>query len=184
MGTWLKNLWKWLQLRQAGISFIIPLPSFYKNEDDMVKPSQPSDFDEEKIPDVAFSCDFKTGHIELIKRFLTLHDEYRREYPSRRLAATCVYRSPTEQKRLFQKGRFGNAEPRVTNCDGETKLSNHNRWPARALDIVVIDGGKGSYREELYWPLVALANKHGLVSGGSWDGFKDFPHLELPKDVV
>ncbi len=183
MVPWLRSLWKWLEIRKLGVYFSIPLPSFYKNEEDMQQ-SRPTDWSPEDVPDVAVSREYKHGHQELIKRFILIATEYAQQFPGRSLLVTCVYRSVKEQQRLFKIGRFGDTKPKVTNCDGITNPSNHNKFPARSLDCVVIDGGKGSYEERLYWPLVPLAKKHGLVSGGSWISFQDWPHLELPKDVV
>jgi hypothetical protein len=38
--------------------------------------------------------------------------------------------------------------------------------------------GYVAWDEPLYHPLVELAARHGLVSGGSWPHFKDWPHIE------
>ncbi len=79
------------------------------------------------------------------------------------------WRSAKEQERLYREGR--------------TKLlrSKHNLTPARACDVVWWHPGKGwSWSLSLPWHLVASSAKaHGLLSGGTWRKFKDFPHLEL-----
>ena len=67
----------------------------------------------------------------------------------------------------------------MTHVDGIRNVGRHNKWPALAIDIVVLIGGKGSYDETLYFPLVNLCRKHGLVSGGSWLKFADFPHIQI-----
>jgi len=190
--AWLEDMLKWLRLRKAGIYVSFPLPSFYRNtdkvigkpiEDDMQQ-SRGTDWSPEDVPDVAVSREYKHGHPELIKRFISIATEYAQQFPGRTLLVTCVYRSPQEQQRLYKIGRFGDTRPRVTNCDGITNPSKHNKFPARALDVCVLEGGKACYDERLYWPLLPLAKKHGLVSGGSWTSFQDWPHLELPKDVA
>ena len=138
----------------------------------------------EALKSVAVSRDFRTGHPELVKRFLTLADSYKRMFPTRDLIVTCVYRSPDEQGRLFKQGRFGNPGNIVTNCDGRTKKSQHNYFPSRALDVAVSDGGKIVWDEAHYYPLGVLAKECGLEWGGWWDGFKDIPHFQLPKSVA
>ena len=105
-----------------------------------------------------------------------------REFMSKtgnKLLITCTYRSPEEQQALFNKGRFGDTNPIVTMLDGIEKKSNHNFLPSRAIDVAVLIGDKVSWSSSYYWPLVELAPNHGLVSGGSWFKWKDFPHLEL-----
>ena len=89
----------------------------------------------------------------------------------RQLIVTCTYRNPEEQNRLFKLGR--------SKKDGYEKLSKHNLYPSRAIDVCVLDGGKAVWEEEAYWPLMAVCALYGLVSGGSWKNFKDWPHLEL-----
>lgn len=149
-----------------------------------MKQSYPSDKGPEDVPDVAVSREYRHGHPELIKRFILIATEYAQQFPGRTLLVTCVFRSIAEQQRLYKIGRFGDTKPKVTNCDGVTNPSDHNKFPAKALDCVVLEGGKACYDERLYWPLVPLAKKHGLVSGGSWSSFQDWPHLGLPKDVA
>jgi len=137
----------------------------------------------ESLKAVMISRDFKTGHDELIRRFVALAAAYKRMFPHRDIIVTCVYRNPIEQERLYKQGRFGNPGPIVTNCDGRTKKSKHNVFPSRALDCAILEGGKAIWREEVFWPLGALAKECGLVWGGSWTSFQDPPHLELPKEV-
>lgn len=147
-----------------------------------MNPREATDFDDDKLPDVAVSREYKHGHKELIRRYIGVANDYSATHPGLSLIVTCVYRSPAEQGRLYKQGRFGNPGPIVTNCNGTSKKSNHNHFPSRALDCAVVDGGKITWDEKYYWPLVALAKKHGLVSGGSWASIQDWPHLELPKD--
>src|SRR5688572_23247461 len=70
---------------------------------------------------------------------------FQEEFPGWTMALTCTYRTPEEQFELFKKGRkladgkwvLEDAAKRVTNVDGKTKLSNHNRFPARAFDVAL-----------------------------------------------
>lgn len=147
-----------------------------------MRPSDASEFDESKIADLKVSRDFKHAHPVLVERFKKIAEDYAKEFPGRCLIVTCTYRSLAEQKRLYAQGRAapGNI---VTNCDGVNKRSKHNVFPTRAIDCAVSDGGKVIWGEEVYWPLLPLARKYGLVSGGEWSKFPDWPHLELRADV-
>lgn len=154
----------------------------------MVNPSQSSDFDETGIKGITTSRDLKLAHSEMIKRFSRLTTAYAERHPGKSLIITCVYRSPDEQNRLYQLGRNGNEiidhSKIVTNINGVTRLSNHNKYPSRAVDVAVCNGGKVTYTEADYYPLGPLAKEFELVWGGNWVSFSDLPHLELPKDVV
>lgn len=101
--------------------------------------------------------------------------------PGYTLQLTCVYRSPEEQYELYCKGRTKPGDI-VTQIDGKTKLGAHNYFPARAIDVAVVgqDTGKTYWQESLYYPLVEIAKRFGLESGGSWVSFKDWPHLQVP----
>lgn len=140
---------------------------------------------------VAESRDPRTGHPELVKRVQELIAAYERNFPGRKVIPTCFYRSVAEQQRIFKSGRFGNPGPILTKCDGIKKKSKHNFFPSRACDLAVIVGGKAIWKEEMYWPLGALAKACGLVWGGDWNGdavkqLEDFdlPHVQLPGDVA
>lgn len=108
---------------------------------------------------------------------LIMH-EYTETHPGKQLWLTCVYRSPEEQQILYQQGRSAPGQI-VTQLDGVTKRSQHNLRPTRALDFCVVIGGKASWDPEEYEPVCVLAEARGLVAGGHWPRFKDWPHLEL-----
>lgn len=110
-----------------------------------------------------------------------LHDF--RESTGNDLLLTCTHRSVEEQQKLYAQGRTTTGQ-RVTNVDGITHLSNHNYTPARAVDVAVVVHGKVSWSPADYAPLGELAKRYGLVWGGSWRTFKDYPHLELPEGAV
>lgn len=121
---------------------------------------------------------------------------------------TCTYRSPQEQNRLYQKGRAHPGEPcwhdgqkrpittcaahplglTVTNIDGVTRLSEHNAFPARAIDVCVDrDPGPGKvavWDEAAYKPLGPICEALELEWGGGWRRLKDYPHIQVPLDVL
>ena len=106
-----------------------------------------------------------------------------RESTGNDLILTCTQRSVEEQQKLYALGRTVPGQ-RVTNVDGVRKLSNHNFTPARAVDVAVVVHGKVSWSPADYAPLGELAKRYGLVWGGSWKSFRDYPNLELPAGVV
>jgi len=116
---------------------------------------------------------------DLAEKYIALLHDFRENHPGYDLQITCTHRSAKEQMELYAIGRSKPGQI-VTQIDGVKKMSNHNFMPSRALDVAVLIHGKITWDEEAYKPLVALAEKHGLVSGGSWKTFKDYPHLELP----
>lgn len=125
--------------------------------------------------------------------YLALAQEFKAQNPGRNLVVTCTYRDPIEQLALFHEGRGQDEHGKwvvqdpakiVTQLSGEPgQRSRHNAKPAEALDVCVCIGGKVTWDPTAYLPIGPLALKHGLVWGGSWPHFKDYPHLELPKDV-
>jgi peptidoglycan L-alanyl-D-glutamate endopeptidase CwlK len=125
------------------------------------------------------SRDLLDAHPGLGYVYRDLEREFDATHAGRSLIVTCTYRSPQEQQALYRQGRSAPG-PIVTQLDGVTHLSNHNHKPARALDVAVLVGGKVSWDPAEYAPLGPLALKYGLVWGGSWPHFKDYPHLELP----
>ena len=144
------------------------------------------------------SRDLADCHRVLAERFKAVRLRYVQDHPGHALEITCTHRSPEEQFALYQKGRqlsvgrWVVVDPAriVTKCDGTIKVSLHNVTPARALDVVVVVGGKWCWAEAEYAPLGPLASEEGLRWGGDWDGnpatketFVDSPHLELPADV-
>ncbi len=123
------------------------------------------------------------AHSALVERYLLLAEDFAREQVPASLVVTCTFRSVDEQAVLYAQGRVHPGKI-VTNADGITNLSAHNYYPARAIDVAVMLDGKIVWREDLYHPLVELAKRHGLVSGGSWKTFKDWPHIEMPAALL
>lgn len=121
-------------------------------------------------------------------------DEIKRDFfakvPGVYLEVDCVYRSPEEQFELYKKGRnktdkglwvVTDREAIVTNIDGYKIKGAHNYNPARAIDVCAVNNqtGKRSWKEEWYTPLIEIAERYNLVSGGKWKSLKDFPHIEI-----
>lgn len=99
------------------------------------------------------------------------------------LLITCTYRSPKEQTRLYSLGRTVKGKI-VTWVDGVKKKSFHNYFPARAVDVAVIVGGKVSWNKKDYLPLESIAKEFGLEWGGHWKGKEDICHIQVrPKAV-
>jgi len=106
------------------------------------------------------------------------------------------YRTPEEQAELYASGRT-KPGPIVTKIDGVNRLSKHNHYPSRAVDIVPYPiNWRDTNRFYLMGGFVkALAVKlkeegkinHDIRWGGDWDGdtmvddqtFMDLPHFEL-----
>jgi peptidoglycan L-alanyl-D-glutamate endopeptidase CwlK len=118
----------------------------------------------------------------LVERYLLLAEDFAREQAPRSLIVTCTYRSVEEQQKLYAQGRTVPGKV-VTKIDGVKIKGMHNFIPSRAIDVAVAVGGEIQWDEPLYHPLVELAARHGLVSGGSWPYFKDWPHIEGPPEM-
>lgn len=113
---------------------------------------------------------------ELVAKYDLLNEDFVREHPGQTLKIVCVYRTLDEQRTVFTSGR------------SQLMKGNHNVIDAngkpcsRAIDVMVVVDGKPTWDAKYYVPLVELAARHGLVSGGSWKTFKDYSHIELPKE--
>lgn len=136
------------------------------------------------------SRDLQRCHPALIYRYLTGRRAFEDAHPGRDLLITATYRSAEEQQRLFQVGRTVppiGRKYRLTNCDGVTRLSNHNRDPSHALDFAVTVEGKITWDPEEYDRVGPYMVQAGLIWGKGWsDGVVqpeeliDRPHVELP----
>lgn len=126
---------------------------------------------------------FTTCHPELETAWRRVVSRFSLATQGRDLIVTCTYRTLDAQRHLYAQGR---TEPGqiVTQNDGATTLSNHNKMPCRALDFAVLIHGKVSWDVREYAAVGLLAQREGLVWGGAWPHFKDNPHLELPKELT
>lgn len=119
------------------------------------------------------------------KKFLEIWPDFKAEFGIETgfgLEISCTYRSPKAQNDLYQLGRtqWGNI---VTHLDGYKKLSKHNIFPSKAIDVYVHFAGKAVWDHQFYKPLDFISKKYGLEWGGNWEKFKDMPHLEIPDSV-
>ena len=131
---------------------------------------------------------------ELTRRYGLLKAAFKAR-TGRDLFETCTWRSGGaggRQEELYRVGRRGiPGEKKLTNIDGITKQSYHNRYPSRAVDVCVDrDPGPGKvadWNPRAYDMLGPLCLEFGLVWGGTFKSFGpdgDYPHLELPPGVV
>jgi hypothetical protein len=130
------------------------------------------------------SRDLAHCHAELRKRYAMVKADFEAE-TGKQLFETCTWRSSLRQQNLYAVGRRGvPGEKVLTQIDGITKKSRHMVYPAQAVDVCVdSDPGPGKvavWGAAAYAPLGPLCVKHGLIWGGSWTSFKDYPHMELP----
>ena len=135
----------------------------------------------EFVKGVYTSRDLRLSHPIFLKVFPELKTEFGL-LTKMELHISCTYRSPRAQQDLYAIGRQKSPIGKgyiVTNCDGVKNLSNHNLWPSRALDCYITYAGKAVWDKDAFKPLGELAPKYGLVWGGSWERWKDLPHLEL-----
>ncbi len=128
---------------------------------------------------------------EIVNAWPIIKSEFIRVSPGRYLVLNESYRSPERQLELFKSGRVYDPgtdtwlvvdkSKVVTNVDGVKVLGAHNYFPSRAIDVAVVDNqsGKVLWEESHYQCLIGIAESVGLVSGGSWKSFKDWPHIEL-----
>ena len=128
------------------------------------------------------SRDLAHAHPELVLRYLRLKADFE-STTGCGLIETCTWRSKERQAELYAQGRTAPGKI-VTQIDGTTGKSRHQPYPAQAVDVAVdIDPGPGKHvvwNPEAYAALGPLAERHGLVWGGNFKSFKDYPHLELP----
>ncbi|MCX5783381.1 MAG: M15 family metallopeptidase [Elusimicrobia bacterium] len=120
-------------------------------------------------------CDMKSG---LKSAWIKCSAEYEKLYAGRKIILTCAYRSPAEQAALYAIGRTKPGKI-ITLCDGVKKASKHNCRPSRAFDAAVFLGGKLSWEIYPYADFAAIIKKEGVMWGGDWKKFKDYPHFEV-----
>lgn len=132
-------------------------------------------------------------HEVLQKAWGYIQGAFRESFPGWDIILVCTFRPVEEQFDLFKKGRretpegwiVDDSKSVVTQVDGRARLSNHNYHPARAFDVALKkpDGSITYDVSEPAWQaLPGIATMAGVVNGGSWKSFKDFPHFELPKE--
>lgn len=128
-----------------------------------------------------FSRDIKDAHPYLRDRWELAQKTFTREGHDY-LVLTCSHRSLAEQNRLYQIGRTSPGKI-VTHIDGIKRMSEHNYYPSRAIDVAVVSLGKIVWDEKAYEPLGIVCKTLDLVWGGAWKKFKDLPHIQIPSHI-
>lgn len=118
------------------------------------------------------------AEMRLIDAFVIGQNAYEHDNPGRTIIITCTNRSIAEQQILYAQGRTTPGQI-VTNLDGVTKKSKHNFEPALAIDIAVLIGGQISWLPSEYKKVAPYFKRVGIMWGGDWSSFRDFPHFEL-----
>lgn len=105
-------------------------------------------------------------------KFLQLKQEAQKH--GIRIEAICTYRSPEDQKVLYEKGRI-NGDHKVT----WVKHSRHS--DKEAFDVAVFEGASVIWNPDRYIQLGNIAKTiGGLTWGGDWK-VRDYGHFELKK---
>jgi hypothetical protein len=90
------------------------------------------------------------------------------------LRITQGMRTIAEQNTLYAQGRDGNPGKIVTNAKGGSSYHNYGL----AIDVLPIKGGQPDWNYD-YSKLQPIAERHGIVWGGTFQSIIDKPHFEL-----
>ena len=82
------------------------------------------------------------------------------------------------QHDLYQLGRTKPGKI-LTYKDGKEKLSVHNIFPSKAIDVFILLAGKAVWDDKYFDPLGDIARELDLIWGGDFRTLIDKPHLEL-----
>ena len=98
-----------------------------------------------------------------------------------------AHRSMEEQKKLYNKGRYGNPGPIVTTV----RVSRHcfqiaADYGCFAENGSYLDGSNPTLTSKIYKEIYKEAQKEGLpiIHGGTWKSFPDFPHFEYKNNLT
>ena len=98
-----------------------------------------------------------------------------------------AHRSMEEQKKLYNKGRYGNPGPIVTTV----KVSRHCFQIAADYGCFgkngsYLDGSDSTLTAKIYTEIYKQAQKEGLpiIHGGTWKSFPDYPHFEYKNNLT
>jgi len=117
--------------------------------------------------------------IRFLEKFALLIERARLEDPPIRFIVWTFYRTPDQQNALYQQGRTTPGKI-VTNCDGYTSLSNHQRWLAADILIIKPDGSQDWGPSPAYDRLGEIWRSLGGAWGGDFASLKgDIFHFEL-----
>lgn len=95
---------------------------------------------------------------------------------------TCTYRSAEEQNRLYAQGRTtsGNIVTKLKGGQSKHNATLDGVPASKAFDFVPIENGKLAWSNvQMFKRLGEIGKALGLVWGGDWKSFKDYPHFEL-----
>lgn len=118
------------------------------------------------------------AHPKIRQQLLEQYKEINNQLPvDVRLRFAYVYRTPEEQRKLFQQ------RPKVTRADAWQSIHNYGI----AFDIVLLyDKDRNgtfetaSWEQNKYWmQVVKYFVGKGWEWGGSWKSFKDAPHFQM-----
>ena len=112
--------------------------------------------------------------LPLVQRKLQQHKDICKKH-GLYFQVTCTYRSTATQDSLYAQGRTKPGDI-VTNAKGGQSFHN---WRV-AYDFVPIVNGKAVWNDDaLFGAIGYFGQQVGLEWGGSWQGFKDMPHMQL-----
>lgn len=160
-----------------------PTPEETKAPEKIVSPVE--EVKKSGTPSQKESKEITSAHSLLQECWPKIKEKFEAKYPGYTLKIAFVWRSPSFQQELYQIGRRDvPGEKVVTNCDGVKKLSNHNYWPARAIDVNIYKDGKVQWADSEYSKLTPIIQELGLIHGLTWKSFPDAQHIELPKNIA
>lgn len=106
-----------------------------------------------------------------------------------KVTCTCTWRSYDQQFALYAQGRTVPGK-KVTNAKAGTSAHNYafpdGKPASLAFDVVVVIDGKACWEtgkdpgKTAWLKIGEIGTKVGLVWGGNFKSFKDYPHFELP----
>lgn len=106
--------------------------------------------------------------------------EFKRRHPAGpRPMLDTTYRTPEEQRRLYEQGRTTPGRIVTYSRAGKSK---HNNFPASAFDIkMVYEDGTVGWEPELFEDFDVCMNLTGVkyVWGATFKKLQDYPHWEI-----
>lgn len=117
-------------------------------------------------------------HPDLAAAYLTISQDFAREFPGSHLSVAQGYRTPSQQATAASLGRSA--------ANGTTTFSKHQRYPSLALDFAVLDPG-GNYvadgQDPRYRWVAEQFEQAGFKWGGRWTT-PDWDHVEAAEGVA